>query len=292
MNRREFMKLAGLAGLAVVTPARWGFAQTNSDPYDGPLYLIVHAGGGWDPTSLCDPKGTEDPEDPERMNNYLRDDIRSPSAPSPIQWAPFGNNDAFFERHYDKLLVVNGIDTATNSHDAGPRHVHSGNLAEGHPPFAAMVAAHFARQKPMSFITNGGYDETQGIVARTRVGNINAIQRIARPNVINDETTYHTPATAERIARMQRERLGRLIQAQHLPRLRNSLSTLELARASDNELQLLTEYLPNLNELDTGVGRQAALAMAAWRAGLCVSANLTTGGFDTHGDTTTARAPP
>ena len=26
-------------------------------PYEGPLFILINAQGGWDPTSLCDPKG-------------------------------------------------------------------------------------------------------------------------------------------------------------------------------------------------------------------------------------------
>lgn len=284
MNRREFLKLAGLVGLAVSTPtaiASRAFAQDT--PYGGPLYLVVHASGGWDPTSLCDPKGTDDPENPDRLNNYLIDEIRSPSASSPIRWAPFGNNDAFFERHYDKLLVVNGIDTATNNHSAGPRHIHSGNLSEGHPAFAAMVAAAHARNKPLAFITHGGYDITRGLVARTRAGNVGVIERVAYPNALGD-STYHTEAAMEKIVNAQKERLGTLKSKNHLPHAVETLSTLELARSSNNELKKLSEFLPDLNGLNTGLGRQAAIALAAYRAGLCVSANLSTGGFDTHGD--------
>ena len=285
MNRRDFIKLAGLAGLSVTAP--WSLssrAQAQGMEYGGPLYLILHAGGGWDPTSLCDPKGyLTDPEEEGRLNNYARDDIRSPSEPSPIRWAPFANNDAFFERHYKKLLVINGIDTATNNHSAGPRHIHSGNLGEGHPAFAALVAATHAREKPLSFITNGGYDITRGVVARTRSGNLDAIERIAFPNKLGDGT-YHTDAGYEKILDAQREQVSMLQGRQRLPHLKESLSTLVLARSSNNELQKLTEFLPDLNRLDTGPGRQAALAIAAFRAGLCVSANLSTGGFDTHGD--------
>lgn len=32
------------------------------------------------------------------------------------------NNRAFFERFYRDMLVINGIDTQTNSHDDGRRH--------------------------------------------------------------------------------------------------------------------------------------------------------------------------
>lgn len=287
MDRREFLKLAGLAGLAVTTPTAFlsdAHAQEADAPYDGTLYLVVHAGGGWDPTSLCDPKGALDPEEEAPMNHYLADDIRSPSESSPIRWAPFADNDAFFERHYQKMTIINGLDTATNNHAVGPRYIHSGTLSEGYPAFAALVAGSHAKASPLSFITNGGYDITRGVVSRTRVGNINAIRKLALPNRIDDNIGYHTGDTFDRIRRFQRERAERLRNQQNLPRLRRALSTMTTVRSSDSTLQRLTEHLPNLGNYNTSLGQQAALAIGAWKAGLCVSANLTTGGFDTHGN--------
>jgi hypothetical protein len=292
MDRREFLRICGLAGVAVSAPFVPSPARAQ-DGYDGILYLVVHASGGWDPTSFCDPKGSAGPDTPTPINHYLTDDIRSPSGPSDIRWAPFADNDAFFERHYENLLVFNGIDTSTNSHAVGPRHIHSGVLTEGHPAFAALVAAHQRRASPMAFITNGGYDITRGVVSRTRVGNVNAIERIARPDLlsITNEVPYHTPNTRERIHAAQRARLERLRAAQHLPQLDRSLNEVILSRdPSEASLRALTAYLPDLNLLDTSLGRQGALAMAAYQAGICVSANLSVGGFDTHGNHDTNQA--
>jgi hypothetical protein len=282
MNRRDFLKLAGLAGLAVVSPV--SPAQAQDELYDGPLFLVVHASGGWDPTSFCDPKGTDDPTDPESVNRYLRDEIRSPSTSSPIRWAPFGTNEAFFSRYHSRLLVVNGLDTATNNHDTGPRHIHSGTLGEGHPAFAAMVAASRANNSPLGFITYGGYDITRGLVPRTRFGNTGAINRVAYPNRIDDTNSFHTEATMTRIQQAQQARMERLHAAQRLPRLKRAVGELMMARGSNNALRRLSDTLPNLDEFNTDLGEQGALAIAAWRAGLCVSANLSTGGFDTHGN--------
>jgi uncharacterized protein (DUF1501 family) len=62
------------------------------------------------------------------------------------------------------------------------------------------------------------------------------------------------------------------------------MSTLYAARTGQNELAKLKEYL-DLNSLNglSNLQRQAAIAIAAYRAGICVAANLNTGGFDTHG---------
>ncbi len=98
------------------------------------------------------------------------------------------------------------------------------------------------------------------------------------------DETYHTQKTTERLAKAMAARAGRLLEQQKLPRLRKSLADFVGARGADNELQRLTELLPPLDAYETGLGRQAAVAIASYRAGLTASCNLTTGGFDTHGD--------
>ena len=60
----------------------------------------------------------------------------------------------------------------------------SGKLDEGFPAFGALMAAHHGKGLPMAFVTNGFYDDTAGTAPRTRVGNVNAFQRIADYNAI------------------------------------------------------------------------------------------------------------
>ena len=283
LNRRDFLKLAGVAGLTVSAP--FPFAKTSradgSDPYDGPLFLLVNAGGGWDPTSLCDPKGRANEEASNPMNNYFIDDIGEVGN---FKYAPVDGHAEFFTRHRDNLMVINGVDTATNGHDSGSRNTWSGNLAEGHPSVGAIIAAVHAPDKAMGYITNGGYDITRDIVPRTRVGDIGALERLAFPNKVSpyNDDLYHSEAAFDRIQRFQRERLGRIREDSHLPHEHLASSTLHVARGSNNELKRLTEFLPEIG--GSQLRRQSQVAIAAYKAGLCVSANLSVGGFDTHGD--------
>lgn len=289
MDRRDFLKLASAAGISVVSPVVYGERglkeppRNSYAPYEGTLFLFVNAGGGWDPTSLCDPKGAAYADDPERMNNYLTDDIMSAGN---IRYAPMGGNQAFFDKYYDRTLVVNGIDMLTNGHDQGNRHTWSGRLSEGYPSMAAFFAASFGVEQPLAFLSFGGYSETAGLVARTRSGNINVLQRLAYPSRMNpdDETTaFHSAAAEEYIAQAQRDREVALLERQGLPRIRQAMGTLFTSRSGSNELRRLTEYLPETFS-DNPIGEQAQLAIAAFRAGVCISANLSTGGFDTHGN--------
>ena len=84
---------------------------------------MINAEGGWDPTLLCDPKGRANEWEAKPINHYFTDDIRQIGA---IRCAPRGNNAAFFKKYGSQLLIVNGIDTATNNHEVGLRHSWSG----------------------------------------------------------------------------------------------------------------------------------------------------------------------
>ena len=64
MDRRDFLRLASYAGVSLVTPLGLGRAfasdhNLSSEPYSGLFLVTIHASGGWDPTSFCDPKGRE-----------------------------------------------------------------------------------------------------------------------------------------------------------------------------------------------------------------------------------------
>ena len=300
MDRRKFLSIASLAGLAVASSSASGRPGTITkqptplfESYKGPLYIMVNAGGGWDPTSLCDPKGSRSEDDPEAMNRSFRTEDIGKTA-SGIRYAPLGNEERpnafrdFFEKHDKELLILNGVDMATNGHDTGSRHVWSGRLAEGYPSFAALVAAVHGRDLAMSYLSFGGYDDTQGQVARTRSGNTQALARIAYPDRINpdDEAAlFHSGNAAAAILAAQNARKDRLLAKEQLPRVQRAVGVMYASRTGSNELKKLQQYLPEeLDNSGNGLIRQIQVAMAAYKAGITVAVNLDIGGFDTHGD--------
>jgi hypothetical protein len=290
MDRRQFLKLAACSGMAVAGPLGYlPMARASEiDPYTGAFWVTVHASGGWDPTSLCDPKGRMNEEDETPVNMFFVDDIGQIGN---LRYAPVAGNQAFFEKYYSQLLVINGVDTSTNGHDSGTRHIWSGDLREGYPALPALIAGGFAPQKPMAFVTSGGYDFTANLVAPTRVGDTRTLTKLAYPNQIDVAkpvdiaNSYHSAATMERIQLAQQARLEKQIATQNLPRLRHSLNMLHTARVGGNELKLLTDVLPEtLDNTNNPLKRQAQVAIAAYKAGIAISANLVVGGFDTHGN--------
>ncbi|MFQ3281114.1 DUF1501 domain-containing protein [Reinekea sp.] len=60
MNRREFLKTTGASGLALVAPITLSSKASAADfaPV-GQYFVFAHLGGGWDPTTFCNPKGNK-----------------------------------------------------------------------------------------------------------------------------------------------------------------------------------------------------------------------------------------
>lgn len=310
MERRDFIKLCSMTGLGVVAgSALSGSREAHAEAYKGTLFINCSQMGGMDVTNVCDPKGADSLQEAQQqapidaMNRYLKTAIREKAG---VRWAGLaesadldGNQnaidqalkmDAFFEEYADKMLVINGVDHQTNSHDVGARLAVTGNAAENSAAFGAVAAAALLPTAPMGFVGFGGYTGTAGLTAVTRLGNIDVIKRLAYPYRIypdDPEYQYFNDVQGEFIAKAREERFNARMQKQKLPRLRNSMNTLYLSRLGQNELKRLVDYLPEDGELLGGLAGATQLIAAAYKAGLCVSASLSSGGWDNHGDVDT-----
>ena len=134
MERRDFIKLASLAGFGVASTGLPDGFMREAWGASPRVYVILQALGGWDPTLLCDPKGGDVEEGTGINPDFAPEDIQQAGN---INYAPTGNNAAFFNRFADNLLVINGIDQQTNGHDTGQRNSAAGNIKDGFPAFAA-----------------------------------------------------------------------------------------------------------------------------------------------------------
>ncbi len=295
MKRRNFLKTLtgfGVAGMLPMTLVKPAYGATPDR-----FLITISATGGWDPTSLVDPKGDAERSDGlGPINNYSASEIKSAGN---IIYAPYSNQveepdaesgghfDNFFEKHHGRLLVINGIDTQTNGHDSGRRFVWSGKLEEGYPTVAALAAAPFADQ-PMAFISNGGYDFTASLVAPVRTSSASTFTQLAFPNSQFPEDQelqefgFFSTVSYDLIQQAREERLTRMRVAEALPKRQLQMEQLQTVRNSEVELQSLLGFLPE--EVSDGLQGQAEIALAAFASGLAVSANLSLSGFDTHGD--------
>ena len=126
-------------------------------------------------------------------------------------------------------------------------------------------------------------------MATTRLS-ANSYARIAYPFESNTTTPgsapYHSVGTQARIRAAQSARMSALAGREHLPRVKRAIGALETSRREDATLSTLT--LPTPIVLPAGLGdeqgvlQQIQLCLAAFDAGLGVSATIGLGGFDTH----------
>ncbi len=278
MQRREFVKLLGLAGLGATSS--WSSNVLAAAPYTGSFFISIAAQGGWDVTSFCDPKMNVGST---IINNWAS--TQSIQTIGNISYAPVGNNKTFFERFYRDMLVVNGVDTLTNSHDDGVRHTWSGRIGFGYPTFGAIASAAIDPDLPLSLIHSSGHSETAGITRYTRLQNPDVIRNLA-----NDNTVYSGSRTFElfeareldlitqaHAARLNRQRANPSL----IPRMSESLNNLFLADASRDQLKLFASNLPTQFETNAD-HRSAQLALLAYQSGLSIACQLGIGGFDTH----------
>ncbi len=297
MYRRQFLRYLGGSGLGLALPMSLGYAQGASPDR---FWITVNAGGGWDPTYFIDPKGDMPRLDGRGpVNRYSTSAISTagnivfptsyPTDINPPDANSAGHFANFFPKHAQNLLVINGIDTQTNNHDAGSRFVWSGKIEEGYPSFGALAAAATAPGEPLSYISNGGYDNTASLVAPARIGGGDVFQQLAYPNATRPweeeeerRGEYFHEAVYAEIQAARQARLQRTMSSSSLPLKQAQLAEVMLARTGDNNLNRLVKLLPS--RVSSGLQGQAEVAIAAFASGVAVSANMHMGGFDTHGN--------
>jgi len=291
MNRRELLKLCGSAGLGFATPTalpplcQGGEPKGQLPAYDGPYYAIFNASGGWDTTYLMDPKGVDG------INRlYKEGDIlthgKHKFAPTAKQVQKGMSNEDFFRKYGSELLVLNGLDYSVNNHAPGSRYMATGKLDSlAYPTFAALVAGCRGPDVPLAFLTFGQYSATGNLVPMARVPYLNSMNLLANADGIhgNSRSPYHDDFVTDRIERALKEQAKARVATARLPRAKRSQSMLYAAQLNSKALERVTPYIPKA----TPKGRlslQADIVLASFKAGVCVSANLSIGQFDSHGN--------
>jgi Protein of unknown function (DUF1501) len=285
-TRRDFVKLCGLAGLGVEFPGAIAsaLAEPKEDPpYVGPYFVVFNAAGGWDTTYLMDPKGVNE------INRLFKEgDILTKGhhkfAPTAKHKTGGMSNEDFYGEFGRELLVLNGLDYSVNNHSPGARYMATGKLDSlAYPTFAALVAACKGPTCPLSFLTFGNYSATGNLVAMSRVPYLPSLTGIANADGINGSarSPYHDDFALKRIEQALREEHEARTAQSRLPRQERADNMLYAAQMNSKALQRVTQYIPATVPKER-LSQQAEIALASFKAGVCVSANLTIGQFDSH----------
>jgi hypothetical protein len=315
MKRRDFLQQT--ASLALMSPflSEAAKAQAASEK----LWIFFDANGAWDPTFFCDPHAN--PEYVPYQENHILHAGNLTYAPKstngglvvPYQVdasqfnlsAEQGPQD-FFDTYKDSLRVINGVDTQTNAHSVGSRHIWSGikNRA-GSPALGALIAAirnqDAPSQYPLAWLTTGGYDNPANLVPASRLGNTESLSMVADPNNFSIGTFVnayaHHDAVREQIRQHQSLRDTRLTNSASLPKIKLAHEQLAVSRLGEAGIAQIFDFLnvipapypapyneqnPPPANLIPPLVNEARVTLAAMQAGICCGANLSFRGFDTH----------
>lgn len=282
--RRDFLKACAATGLGLAVPFRSAAQPKPKDePYGGPYYVVFNASGGWDTTYLMDPKGVND------INRlYKHGDILTKGEHkfAPIKKHAVGGmaNEDFYAEFGSELLTFNGLDYSVNNHSPGARYMATGKLDSlAYPTFAALVAACRGPECPLAFLTFGNYSATGNLVAMSRVPYLPSLRTIANADSVggNEKSPYHDKFALDRIEETLREANATRAAAPQLPRAERGENMLYAAQSNSKALQRVGQYIPATVPKER-LSQQAEIALASFKAGVCVSANLTIGQFDSH----------
>jgi len=271
MQRREFLSLAGRAGVVI---APWALIpQAYAQSYSGRILINIHASGGLDQSSWTDPRDAD-----RTINNYAAAGTPAVAAGN-IRVAPMGNNAAFFGAHFRNTLVINGVHSETNGHDEGTRAHATGRLDMGYPNVSELFASKFGAGMPMAWINGGGFSTSAGLVPATRVPDANAFRALASPNAVNATNDFMKASDLVRTQSVRAERMRALqTRGDLLPRSKVTVQEFLSSADSRAMLQRIAQGLPA--QFDTF--QQAHIALIAAQAGLASTIQLSSGGFDTH----------
>lgn len=292
MNRRDFIRFAGMSGAVAATLPACFNLHAAPFPFNGKFVITIQAEGGWDVTSFCDPKINIAGED--KINNWA--DAGEVQTAGNIAYAPVGNNQSFFEKYHRDTLIINGIDAQTNSHSAGVVHNWSGRISEGYPSLTALYAAAYAPELPISYINNGGYSQTADLIRYSRMDDVGNLNNIVFPNNLqwDDKYRYLHQDDFSLVNQFRAERLARQTAKGSLSvRELNARHNYQSAITNSSLLSDLASNIKSAGELQaweegphtgSSLKRQLQLALLSMKSGVSVAADVIQWGYDSHDD--------
>lgn len=290
MLRRNFLHLCKAAGLGLAAPVGIDsllradeLKKTEATGYPGPYYVVFNASGGWDTTYLMDPKGVDGINRLFQQGDILTEGAHR-FAPTAKHIEKGMSNEDFFTKYGKELRTLNGLDLSVNNHTPCARYMATGKLdSTNFPTFPALVAACHGADAPLAFLTFGNYSATGNLVPMSRVPYLQSLNLLAKADFVegNERAPYHDPFVSDRIEKALQEQFDARVSSVRLPRVERSQSMLYSAQVNSKALQRVVPFIPK-QQAKERLAQQADIALASFKAGVCISANLSIGQFDSH----------
>jgi hypothetical protein len=117
----------------------------------------------------------------------------------------------------------------------------------------------------------------------SRVPYLQSLNLLAKADFVegNERAPYHDPFVSDRIEKALQEQFDARVSSVRLPRVERSQSMLYSAQVNSKALQRVVPFIPK-QQAKERLAQQADIALASFKAGVCISANLSIGQFDSH----------
>ena len=154
MERRQFIHRLAWGSMALGLPL--SFRRAQAAGANDRLLVTFDADGAWDPTYFCDPHGDRPSHTFYSPAQILTNSAGLTYAPKTISGRNpdvyrVANDADFFAKWADEMVVFRGLETLTNAHEVGVRHVWSGFKNGGYPSLGALLGAVRGSDEPVSF---------------------------------------------------------------------------------------------------------------------------------------------
>jgi hypothetical protein len=191
-----------------------------------------------------------------------------------------GANATFFAAYYQHMLVINGVNSETNSHEDGTRAHATGRLDLNFPTMPELFAATYGQGLPMPWLNSGGFSRSVGLVPATPVPDQNTFRALVTPNLASATNDFMKQADLNRVFATRAERMQAMQASGKLLPKADVLANQFAATGSSRALmERVAAYIPAT--FDTPY-TQAHVALIAAQAGITSTIQLSSGGFDGH----------
>ena len=294
LTRRRLLQTA-VASAVATTDLMGGrvWASTPHQPYEGRLLVTLQLDGGVDVTQLCDPKVNVRGE--PKINHWAEQ--ADPGQAGNLLYAPVASNEQFFARFANDMMVVNGVDSQTNSHETGKLYNWTGSNAEGKPSLSALFAAAQSPDQPLAYTVFQGFSRTAGLIGYNRFDDLSNMGVLVQPNIDPWSGDPKRPESdLMRSNAMVQDGVQSLLSQPSLSvRQRQSVLRFVEAREGRESLQQLAELVPAQDDIaprdefnaggmnfSSSLKQQMQGALLVFKSGLGSAADLSLGGFDSH----------
>jgi uncharacterized protein (DUF1501 family) len=176
------------------------------------------------------------------------------------------------------MLVINGVNSETNSHDDGTRAHATGALAMGYPNLSELFASVHGKGLPLPWLNAGGFMESAGLVPATPMPNGNTFTQLISPNASSATNDFLKQADVQKVLAARADRLAAQQAAgTMIPRAQLVNAQFNAASESRALLARVAQFIPATFDNTAHVGLVAA------QAGVTTTLQFSSGGFDGHG---------